>query len=142
MKNFLGIPVTGDINPGRIRRDQRPQSEFEPLVRALLDDDQVAAFGWRQYTPYFNDGEPCEFGAHGFWVRLVSQPESEDDDEDLELWGRDDLAEGTPLGDKTHAMEDAIDRGAFNDVLLGLFGDHAKITVTRTGISVDYYDHH
>lgn len=24
--------------------------------------DLVAQFGWTQYTPYFNDGDPCEFG--------------------------------------------------------------------------------
>lgn len=152
MRNFLGIPVSGDINPGRRKTNQRTPAEFEPLVQALLDDDQVAAFGWRQYTPYFNDGEPCVFGAHRFWVKLVGQTkpdadneyldDDEDDIESLELWGRDDLAEGTPLGDKAHAVEDAIDGGAFDDVLLDLFGDHANITVTRTGITVDYYDHH
>lgn len=66
--NFLGIPVEGDINDGgRTRTDQRPLEELEPLIRAVIDDDGIAVFGWTQYTPYFNDGDPCEFSAGEPW---------------------------------------------------------------------------
>jgi hypothetical protein len=30
--------------------------------------DKVGCFKWSQYTPYFNDGEPCEFGKHDVWI--------------------------------------------------------------------------
>lgn len=67
--NFLGIPVVGDIVNSREAKDQLPRSDFEVLVKALLDDPEVVDFGWTQYTPYFNDGDVCEFGANDLWVR-------------------------------------------------------------------------
>lgn len=30
----------------------------------------VKGVAWTQYTPYFNDGEPCEFGVHEFYYTL------------------------------------------------------------------------
>jgi hypothetical protein len=39
------------------------------------------------------------------------------------------------------ALADAIDSGAFEDVLLEAFGDHARVTVRAAGITVDTYEH-
>jgi hypothetical protein len=64
-KNFLGIPVTGTINYADQRVPQKPLEELTPLMQALLDDPSIESFGWTQYTPYFNDGEPCVFSASG-----------------------------------------------------------------------------
>lgn len=145
--NFLGIPIDGEITRSTHRRNQRPIEEFEPTVRALLEDDQVVEFGWRQYTPYFNDGDECIFSGYGLWVRLTADAESPKDDEDeddyenLELWGRDALRRGTVLGDKAWALESAINGGEFDSVLLELFGDHAEVKVRKDGISVNYYSH-
>lgn len=38
---------------------------FAAVAKEVFDKygDIVGAFGWTQYTPYFNDGEPCEFSA-------------------------------------------------------------------------------
>jgi hypothetical protein len=63
-KNFLGIPVTGDINYAERRVPQKPLEELSPLMQALLDDPTIESFGWTQYTPYFNDGEPCVFSVN------------------------------------------------------------------------------
>lgn len=67
--NFLGIPVEGDITRGEKRANQRPIEELEVLIEALLADPVIHDFGWSQYTPYFNDGDPCVFKANSFWVR-------------------------------------------------------------------------
>lgn len=72
-RNFLGIPVIGEIT-----RDsstdvaQRPLSDLEPMICALLADSQIYAFGWEQYTPYFNDGEPCTFRICEPWFLTVA----------------------------------------------------------------------
>ncbi len=66
---FLGIPVEGDITYGAKRADQRPMSDLETLILALHVDPEIHDFGWTQSTPYFNDGDPCVFGADSFWVR-------------------------------------------------------------------------
>lgn len=44
--SFLGIPVEGDITHGDKRTEQRPLSELEPLIRAVLGDDYIHSFGW------------------------------------------------------------------------------------------------
>lgn len=74
-KNFLGIPVTGEIRGADRRVPQRPLEELAPLMQAVLDDPAITWFAWTQYTPYFNDGDPCVFsvsGELGVGVREIS----------------------------------------------------------------------
>ncbi|HKO83922.1 MAG TPA: hypothetical protein VJ140_05025 [Actinomycetota bacterium] len=168
---FLGLTITGDISRGERRVKQRPREEFLPLVQALLDDPTIEAFGWRQYTPYFNDGEPCVFGAYGFWVLTTDTPEEpredyEEDTYELEMsshpalgrkrghWVRrpreDDPGEWVDEPytgpdearfDRCRAVDHAIDRGEFDDVLLETFGDHAEIKITSEGVTLTEYSH-
>lgn len=165
-RTFLGIEVHGDINEGDRRKPQRPMEEFAPIVQAVLDDPTVVEFGWRQYTPYFNDGDPCTFRAFGAWVRLdTDKPADDDEYEDLDIdygskarigerdyewvgeWPNRTRVFGKYTGpdearyDRLHALSAAVDGGEFLDVLLSSFGDHAKVTVRRDGIQVDTYDH-
>jgi hypothetical protein len=80
--SFLGIPIEGEITRGNKREQQRPLSDLEPLIRAVLDDELIHSFGWTQYTPYFNDGEPCVFDVNEVWFKTVHdvKPKSDDDD--------------------------------------------------------------
>lgn len=157
--NFLGIPINGDITRGDSRVEQKPIEELQPILQAVLDDPTITEFGWRQYTPYFNDGEPCTFSAHGTWVRTTADEDVDEDE--LEMWGHRSLGkvsggrnkdtgewetypyEGPDEArfDRCKALEKAIEGGAFEHVLLDAFGDHANITVRRTGIEVEFYDH-
>jgi hypothetical protein len=56
-------PVFGQVNHSyRQNIDQLPAASLE----ALFDNawaEGVTAIVWNQYTPYFNDGETCVFGA-------------------------------------------------------------------------------
>ncbi|MFJ8538121.1 hypothetical protein [Streptomyces sp. NPDC093591] len=157
--NFLGIPINGDITRGETRVEQKPIEELQPILQAVLDDPTIVEFGWRQYTPYFNDGEPCTFGVHGTWVRTTADEDADQDE--LEMWGHRSL--GKVPGDfneqtrkwetrpyegpdearyhRCKALEAAVEGGAFENVLLDAFGDHANITVRRDGIEVEFYDH-
>lgn len=47
------------------------------LCDALLESSGASAVQWRQYTPYFNDGDACEFGYYGaeLGVRVSSLPD-------------------------------------------------------------------
>ncbi|WP_033307382.1 hypothetical protein RFN58_07095 [Streptomyces iakyrus] len=158
-RNFLGIPVQGDITPGATRVEQKPIEELQPILQAVLDDPAIVEFGWRQYTPYFNDGDPCEFSVHGTWVRTTDDADAEEDE--LEMWGHRSLGKIPGRRDETtgewvkdpyegpdearyhrcKALEKAVEGGAFEVVLLEAFGDHANITVRRDGIEVEFYDH-
>jgi hypothetical protein len=156
--SFLGIEIHGDINEGDKRKAQRPMTDLAPIVQAVLDDPTVVEFGWRQYTPYFNDGDPCTFRANGAWVRLdTDRPADDEEYEDLDIdyhpgigkrpynWQTKETGayEGPDEAryDRLHALGDAIDGGEFLDVLLATFGDHAEVTVRRDGIQVDEYSH-
>lgn len=161
--NFLGIPINGDITRGSDRVEQKPIEELQPILQAVLDDPTIAEFGWRQSTPYFNDGEPCTFGVHGTWVRTDADKDADEDE--LEMWGHRTLGKVTTTWgddpttnrrvaesetyegpdraryDRCKALEKAVEGGAFDHVLLDAFGDHANITVRRDGIQVEFYDH-
>jgi hypothetical protein len=191
---FLGIPVEGDIVGAEKQTVQQPLEDLAPLMQAVLDNPFVHDFGWRQYTPYFNDGDPCVFNAAGFWIRTTADmqpapknipaavtelyragtiteseyaaivapiPGSDEDDgsdfdnNDFEMWGkhptlggmdgwRDSavyVGEHEELWRAAKDLSDAIDNGHFDNVLLEAFGDHAKVTVAREGIAVEFYEH-
>lgn len=85
--NYLGIPVEGEITHARTSTAQRTAEEFAAILLAALDAPQVLAVRWKQYTPYFNDGEPCEFGVRCYSgiVRLADyETDPEDDDYETE----------------------------------------------------------
>lgn len=77
-RNLLGIPIIGDIQ-GSTVPTQRPIEDLAPLLQAVLDDPGIEEFGWRQYTPYFMDGDPCVFGIGDIWFL---SPEDADDEAD------------------------------------------------------------
>ncbi|GIE90270.1 hypothetical protein [Actinoplanes regularis] len=164
--NFLGIPVEGRITPGHQRVKQRPLSDLEPLLRAVLDDSSIKAFGWMQYTPYFNDGDPCVFEVCSPWFLTVDDPDPDDVEDPYEYevharrghpsigawkysgnWPNRVPIPGSYVGpdvdrfERVKALADALDSCAFEDVLLEAFGDHAKVTIRSSGITVDFYSH-
>lgn len=180
MSEVFGIPVSGE--PQRTRGalvDQRPLSDLRPVFEALLADERVIEFGWEQYTPYFNDGDVCEFSVGDPWIRTIDD-EDVDDHCDLQInsthptlghlewrkmtdeeyalkvieyksrgWG------GTPynyghfpkLDGAKHpdllelAKELDVVNSCYENALYDAFGDHARVTVTKTGIQIDEYDH-
>ena len=54
-------------------------------------DGVVHNLFWKQYTPYFNDGESCEFGVHDVFITLTSDIDDEDLEEGSEVYGPDDI---------------------------------------------------
>lgn len=52
---------------------------------------EVEAITWTQYTPYFNDGESCEFSVHDKYFILVGD-EDPDDYEGSVTYNEKDLA--------------------------------------------------
>ena len=64
---ILDVPITGEYTEGVNWGPQLTAAEFAALLQPVLDDPEIVRFGWNQYTPYFNDGEPCEFGTYAPW---------------------------------------------------------------------------
>jgi hypothetical protein len=41
------------------------QQDFPNLLLPILSQSKrIDSIGWRQYTPFFNDGDECVFGVH------------------------------------------------------------------------------
>jgi hypothetical protein len=76
-------PIEGDITKrNRNVVEQKTPAEFLAALDVVLDLPGVEAVRWQQYTPYFNDGEPCEFNVYDFLVRIVGDADDSGDYED------------------------------------------------------------
>lgn len=110
---------------------------FSPLFEKY---PQIESVSWRQYTPYFNDGDPCEFRARV---------------DDIEVNGKDlyDFEEyaSSYYREKEGRESNELEKGveAFIEVLTqipddfykDLFGDHVMVTIKNNEIEVEEYEH-
>lgn len=145
----FGIPVEGEPDHGYQRKsvEQKPLSELEPLLRAVLEHEEVGAIRWNQYTPYFDDGNPCVFSLGEVFVRIGEY--SEEYDEDFDDWDyRGGFQDSWDL--KNSEVNPALVRAVtnlsenfdhFELALKEVFGDHAEITVTKEKIILESCDH-
>jgi hypothetical protein len=170
LSNVAGLPIEGSPVFSRGGSgEQWGEDKFSELLRPLVESPRVEAIRWEQYTPYFNDGDICEFGVRAPEIKVNDRPEAEDDE-----WGEeyhsvysDYIAGGRrqrwvpsgprswdgsyePYGDEIPQHEDydalndlssAMERGRFDDFLYDAFGDHAQVTVYSDRITVATYDH-
>lgn len=67
------------------------QGEFRKLTSVFFEETGLQMITWNQYTPSFNDGEPCEFTVgEAIFVRKGFDPEEllgAEEYEDDELYG-------------------------------------------------------
>lgn len=103
---------------------------------------ECLALRWLQYTPYFNDGEPCEFGRNEISFKLSDTPADTEDD-----YGNQGFESGytrdrrdLPSHKKVQAAVRALEK-IDDAIYLIAFGDHAQVTVTREGFEIDEYSH-
>ena len=100
----------------------------EGSVKLFEDNPDLVKITWRQYTPYFNDGDTCVFSANHTYADVFTKATSEDEDECLEN-----------VGDFPK-VEEFLEQFTDDD-MFALFGDHVKVIVTSEGIEVEDYDH-
>lgn len=119
----------------------------EGLKTIFAENPKLQAFKWTQYTPYFNDGESCEFSAHTEYPSLkfdgVAGEDEEDEEDDggfFEYINYDKAGYSPELikaGDAVKELLGSIQE----DDLKKAFGDHVEVTATRKGFEVDEYSH-
>jgi hypothetical protein len=101
----------------------------------------LESFSWTQYTPYFNDGEPCVFSASTDYPEITTNEGSWNDNH-----GEGTTPDGQPLEEKTPRMKEFLD--AITDLLVQfededyetMFGE-GKVIVSRRKIEVEDYEH-
>lgn len=127
----------------------------ESAAELFAKHPEMQAFRWQQYTPYYNDSDPCEFGvltdAPG--VLAVGAEDWDDADEIARDYiYRPDAPDGERFPKKTpeemHPLNKAQKSVATflsqfdEEDMQHKFGDHVEITVDRdNGIEKDEYSH-
>lgn len=114
------------------------QEAFMSAARGVFDKHpKLESVSWRQYTPYFNDGDACTFGVHAEYPDIVFAGE----DIEYSSWRCDEHY--SP--EVNAAMADMLPVLKFlsdNEELAELaFGDHVEVIVTRDMVSTQEYSH-
>lgn len=145
----------------RAKFQVKAQELFKSVTKEFFEKNPgVQAIMWTQYTPYFNDGDTCEFGVNDphFTNANAEQREEftawgeyEGEDEEVwsnELWGFKYDMERNPHKnfdginlDDAKAFAEMICSGDMEEVMEAMFGDHVRVTATREGFDVDEHDH-
>lgn len=128
------------------------KSIFKDFITTHPD---ISELRWKQYTPYFNDGDPCEFrltdlainfnyDALPFYIREDSLPDSPEAYEDI----KDDYDGGMSY----YSLIDGEFKNNFRElesymhknmtILESIFGNDVQIVVTKDGIDISDYTSH
>ncbi len=132
------------------------------LAEFFAANPTVAGLRWRQYTPYFNDGDPCTFSTTADYADVILTKESDaepsednDEDEDEDEYDDEGLREneilceegvyGLPEGSGLKVPVEALLKtlGKIPDEIYeGLFGDGMRVTARRDGtFETEEYSH-
>lgn len=132
------------------------QEVFAEVMGGVFEQNPaLVSFSWTQYTPYFNDGEPCVFGVNSDYLGVVLTEPFTDFTENSSSWygnetenedGHYEYEDGLPTYYSESAKE--IQANISNSIRLfdeselqSMFGDGVRVTVTKDGVTVDDYDH-
>jgi len=141
-----------------MKKLQEIKEQYDAIKQKMQDDGKAAlgeAFKeffaanpnvqeicWRQYTPYFNDGETCEFSVHEFVFHTktkddLADDESEEEDDWFYSWSKST----TQVDNVNTKMFERLLNGLPDDLFKDVFGDHSEIRATTDGFDVEEYEH-
>jgi hypothetical protein len=133
---------------------EKGKNIFKLAFKEFFENNaEVSVFGWRQYTPYFNDGDACTFRTdveYGFASNATdysSISRGDYDGEEEGIWIDD-----ANYGDFNYELiPKSVVKNIKNmrkllskvddDLFLDMFGDHATVYVTREGFYVEEFNH-
>ena len=157
MKKFETIiaQMNEEMETLREKYKEKTQFIFKSMFSEFFSEHpEVTAFGWHQYTPYFNDGDECVFRCNVEYGWATNAPdyqnvsygeydgENEDwvwvDDPDYGCQNEELIPEKTSKSlEKLRKVLGGIDE----EVYKTMFGDHVTVIVTPNGIETEYYEH-
>lgn len=138
-----------------IKRGKELQAEMAKQGQTLLlemfkkmfeDVPELASMRWRQYTPYFNDGDPCVFRVGDVYFRLKDDSSNVHGDNSDYGDGYGDayslLRINPALGERLPRVQQAFYDAtrAMQPWFLAAFGDHAKVTLS-SDLTVESVEH-
>ena len=160
--------IKSEINKLRKEAKAKVRDFQKAVLELFVEYPNLKRISWTQYTPYFNDGDTCEFGSNHDSPAIyftTPLPDAEDDDEEEfdgyeEEWSdysyysyynydknyknkklKPGLSDETIAQIKTAEAVIAFLGNFDNDDMLNLFGDHQKVIITAKRIEVEDYNH-
>jgi hypothetical protein len=132
---------------------EKSKAMFTNIASKIFDaHPKLESFGWRQYTPYFNDGDECTFSAHTDEpdINGINGYDVNFEDELITVYGAEKVNGQYPKKNNeffnpdlaaahkdVHSFLNEIEDSVFRQ----MFGDHVRVTVKRAGTEVEDYEH-
>jgi hypothetical protein len=146
--------MNAEMQALRENYQKRGQEIFKLAFKEFFDaNPEVHVVGWRQYTPYFNDGDTCEFNCYAEYAFVSNAKDYENiqwgeySGDEEGVWVADsDYGDTEPdlipqsVIDNTDALRSLLSK-IDDDVFLDMFGDHVQVFATREGFDVQEYSH-
>lgn len=135
--------ITEAIDSAKKKAEEALMNEFRAI---FVRHPEFKCMVWTQYTPYFNDGDACEFSVNDPYistseaVNAWGEFDNEDDEEGNDVFSRWELKQRKGYEDIIAVME-FMETSVGNEVLQFAFGDHVEVRVTSRGIDVNDYEH-
>lgn len=142
------------------------QPLFKETMKEFWDKNPgISAVVWTQYTPYFNDGETCEFGVNDpvFTNAPTDElynvnPYGEYEGEEENVWAMESYVLTSDREYYAEERKKALSSGGVNvascsllskmicsseleNVMESMFGNHVKVIATRDGFDIEDFDH-
>lgn len=150
-KNSQLSKLKNEINTDSYNIFDKFRKEF------FIEFPEVKSFSWDQYTPYFNDGSPCEFSANTDYLSINGEVADDSDwysPTNVTSWGtwnqttrkyegRVEVPNPT-YNEKLSTAADTLKNflSSFgDDFYMSKFGDHVQVTVTAEGIETEDCEH-
>jgi hypothetical protein len=145
-------PTVEEIKQRLDDRLQQFISEGQDLVFQLCKPilqkhkDVIEQFSWEQFTPYWCDGEPCDFSYYSFMDNehaLIHTAKYEDANAPgvpKNPWPADKKAAYEAMWKDFSKLDDELAK--MSDLLKVIFGDHVQVDVDINGISTSSFKDH
>lgn len=127
---------------------KKGEKAVKAAFKELFDKyPKILEVRWEQFTPYFNDGDACEFSVNGWYVMTEETAgEKMDDGADAD---DGDCVYDDPRYTEEYSVKDAKMKSDIQKIfdLAGeeamelTFGDHAEVRATRKGFQVEECSH-
>ena len=109
----------------------------EYLKRFFDKYSEAHIIRWTQYTPYFNDGDPCVFGTCLDAILTEREFQAMEDSGSSYY---EEFSETFPYDSKAYKEFSQFLNDA-EKVLEAALGDHKEVIATRDNLEVEDYDH-
>lgn len=125
-------------------QDEGKAALSEALQELFVEHPKLISIRWLQYTPYFNDGETCEFSVNNPYIKFAGLSDEAGDDGDGFDSYSDWQDKQTPYPEGFKAADKAVSdifKLIPDELMLAVFNDHSQVTATREGFEVEEYEH-